>query len=122
MGSVTGPCCLGTGLDDCSKGGFAVPSAFPCSFWTNFCFLAVSSCDVSGSDFKSKGLNLFTTEETALNGFTSERKPGIMLDLLSSLTSVLDLDSLKLIVEGLLPGNFCSVLKVSVVLLLLRPG
>lgn len=99
-----------------------IPSGFPCSFGTTFCFLVASSWDASESDIKSKGLNLFTTEETALKGLTSERKPGIILDLCSSLKSVLDFDSFKLIVEGLLPGNFCSDLKVSVVLLLLRPG
>lgn len=121
--SFTCPCCLGIDLGDgCCKGGFAIPSGFPCSFWATFCFFVVSSWDASESDIKSKGLNLFTTEETALNGLTSEKKPGIILDLYSSLKSVLDFDSFKLIVDGLLPGSFCSDLNVSVVLLLLRPG
>lgn len=108
--------------DGCCKGGFAIPSDFPWSFGAIFCFFVVSSWDASESDIKSKGLNLFTTEETALKGFTSEKKPGIILDLYSSLKSVLDFDSFKLIVDGLLPGSFCSDLNVSVVLLLLRPG
>lgn len=65
---------------------------------------------------------MFTTEVTALNGLASERKLGIILGFWSSLKSVLDFDSLRLIEEGLRPGARCSVFSTSTVLLLLKLG